>query len=84
MIAAHVDADAFKEIKHLAADLDANTDLLVHEAFALLFARHGRPVPAAIKEKLARHGVGSPPNRPKLERGIPANALNPKGRSLGG
>lgn len=81
MVAAHVNADAFKEIKHLTADLGTNTDLLLHEALALTFIRHGRPVPTKIEEKLDRHGVELPS---RSKRGIPANALNPKGHGPGG
>ena len=57
LIAAHIDREAYRDFKRLAADQLKTTDALVHEALALLFAAHDRPVPPTIIRKLEKLGV---------------------------
>jgi hypothetical protein len=57
LIAAHIDREAYRDFKRLGADQLKTTDALVHEALALLFAAHNRPVPATIARKLEKLGV---------------------------
>ena len=57
IVAAHVDLDAYRDFKLLAAEQLKSTDAMVHEAIALLFQKYHRPVPAAIKHKLQTLGM---------------------------
>ena len=57
LIAAHIDREAYRDFKRLGADQLKTTDALVHEALALLFAAHDRPVPTTIARKLEKLGV---------------------------
>jgi hypothetical protein len=60
LIAAHIDREAYRDFKRLGADQLKTTDALVHEALALLFAAHNRPVPPTIARKLEKLGVSKP------------------------
>jgi hypothetical protein len=57
IVAAHIEAEAYKAFKTLGAELTMSTDILVHHALALLFAMHHRPVPPSIARKLRKRGI---------------------------
>jgi hypothetical protein len=52
IIAAHIETNAFRDFKVLAAQQLKSTDAMVHEALALLYEKYKQPVPPAIKQKL--------------------------------
>lgn len=57
LVAAHVDTDAYREFKILAAEELRTTDAMVHEAIALLFAKYKKPIPPPISRKLKQLGI---------------------------
>jgi hypothetical protein len=59
-LAAHVASEVFSEFKHLGEDQNKTTDAMIHEAVALLFQRHNRPVPPAVLKKLQKLGIPLP------------------------
>jgi hypothetical protein len=57
VVAAHIETEAYKDFKRLGVDMLKTTDALLHEALALLFVRHDRPVPPSILRKLKDLGI---------------------------
>jgi hypothetical protein len=57
VVAAHVATEAVKELRILGEQQHMTTDALMHEAIALLFRKHNRPVPPAIFRKLRELGI---------------------------
>jgi hypothetical protein len=57
VVAAHVATEAVSELRGLAKEQRTTTDALVHEAIALLFRKHNRPIPSSITKKLQKLGI---------------------------
>ncbi len=63
-VTAHVDGDAQRLIRILAAETGNPVDALVQQGLAFMLQEHGKPVPEPIRQRLERHGLSVKPRQP--------------------
>ena len=58
-ISAHVDPEIYLAFKELAKASELTTEALMIQALDLLFKRHSRPVPPALRRKMREFGLSA-------------------------